>query len=1087
MKARPFSLVARSFFMLSLITLLCFNHTALAQEARKQRTRTLQGTVLTEKNLQPLELATVRLLTPDSTLVTGTFTDSLGHYTLHTDQRGPMIIMASYVSFQPATLDVRVGGHQDTININNLLLKGDDIALRSAVVTATVSKVEQVEDTTVFNASAYRTPEGATLEALVKLFPGIEIGDDGTITWNGKEVKEFLINGKDFFKGDTEVAMKNLPVSLVKKIKAYDKKSDYAEQTGIDDGEETTVLDIMTKRELNQTLVTNMDVAGGWDWDDQALYSAKVFATRFTDRSRYTVFASRNNIGDAGFGGRENGGTGSGITTSTMAGFDFSWENGKKKFEAGRIEIGGNVRYNGRDNETESTSSSQSFMSGTTAQSFQNSHSWRTSESHKLNSSLRFIWSPDSLTSLTFRPNYSFSKSLGTGDSRSATFDQDPYEMLPGTEDADDVLDQFFDTRGTGNPIFDASSTDAPEWLVNLNRSTSQTESNSHSVSANINATRRLLGKPGRNISLTAQGGWSRSEAFSYSKAQIFTRQNTSMDNTDEGGTAGSSLKDNTTHQFSTTPTINWNVNVGGSYVEPIVGKWFGELRYNYERKFQDSDRSLYDLYDVPSFQKLLEEQLQYGTIGLYRAGNDAISSWTADPLQALTAMNRDDVLAAIRDASNSQYAQYNYSNHSVRLGVRYNTDMVRFNASLNFNPEHTVLDYERMNLDTTVVRNVYNFRPEARLRLNFSKTQRLNITYRGASSQPSMTNLLPVVDTSNPLNISAGNTNLEPSWQDNLMVFYNGYNPDLQQGTMVRATFRNQRRSISTLQIYDETSGVRYSRPENISGDWNTTMGLTYNRALGKEKLFNISTNTNFSYNHQVGYSSSNRAIEGFHLPENPTYEEVDLLFNRLMAEGVAKTQTKTTNIGEKLDLNYRRTYWDVALNGSVNYQHSVSNAMNARNLDTWSFKYGATANLTLDCGLSVSTDIGMNSRRGYSEAAMNTNELIWNAQISQSFLQGKALTLSIQFYDILQQQSNISRSISAMMREDSWNNSINSYFMVHLIYKLNLFNGSRAKNDEQPPMGEPGSGRGSGRGPGNGPGGDGGPGGGRPMGGFF
>ena len=215
--------------------------------------------------------------------------------------------------------------------------------------------------------------------------------------------------------------------------------------------------------------------------------------------------------------------------------------------------------------------------------------------------------------------------------------------------------------------------------------------------------------------------------------------------------------------------------------------------------------------------------------------------------------------------------------------------------------------------------------------------------------------------------------------------------------------------------------------------------------------------------------------------MPENPSYDDVNLLFNRFMQVGAGKTHAKTTDVGEKLDLSYRRSLWDVTLNGSMNYQHSISDAMNARNLDTWSFRYGGTFNLNLDCGLSFSTDIGMRSRRGYSEASMNTNELIWNAQLSQSFLKGKALTVSLQCYDILQQQSNISRNISAMMREDTWNNSINSYFMVHLIYKLNIFNGSRkgSGNDEGPRNPE---GFGGGRPPMGGPGGGGPGGGGRP-----
>lgn len=1020
----------------------------------------LRGTVVSQRDGSPMELATVRLLSSDSTLITGTFTDSLGRYTLQTDRRGRFIVHASYVGFDPATQNVRVGAQKHTVDVDTLRLVGNEVALREAVVRVTAEKVEQKEDTTVFNAAAYRTPEGSTLEALIKLFPGMEVSDDGKITWNGKEIKEFLINGKDFFKGDTEVAMKNLPVDLVKKIKAYDKKSDYAEQTGIDDGEETTVLDIMTKRELNQSLVSNIDVAGGWDWGDHALYSGKLFVTRFTDKSRVTAFASRNNIGDAGFGGRGGGGGGNGITTSTMAGFDFNWGNGIKRFQAGYFEVGGNIRYNGRDNDTESTSSSQTFMSGTTAQSYQNSHSWRNNVSHNLNTSLRLQWSPDSLTTLSFRPSYSFGKSSGTTQSRSLTFDRDPFEMLPDAEDTDDVLDHFFQ----------GGTDEVPEWLVNMKHSIAENESRSHSVNASADVTRRFTGKAGRNISLSADGGWSKTESYNYSRANIFTRQK------DGGDGTPTALKDNSTHQFSTNPSANWNVNVGGSYVEPLGGKWYGELRYNYEHRFQDSDRSLYSLYDTAkTLGEVLAEHPEYGSIGLYRAGNDHISSWV-DPLQALATIEEGEMLAAIRDADNSQYAQYIYNNQSVRVGVRLNSEKVRFNAAINLSPEHTVLDYQRRDLDTTAVRNVFNASPEARLRINFSKTKRLNVIYRGSSSQPSMTNLLPVVDTSNPLSISAGNTGLKPSWQDNFRVFYNGYDPERQAGTMVRATFYNQRRSISTLQIYDETSGVRYSRPENISGNWNTSGGLTYNHALGREKLFDISTSTNVSYKHQVGYSASNRSIEGFNVPENPSYEDINLLFDRFMRQGVGKTHSKTTDVSERLDLSYRRTYWDVALNGSMNYQHSVSDAMNARNLDTWSFRYGATFNFNLDCGLSFSTDIGMRSRRGYSEAAMNTNELLWNAQLSQSFLKGKALTVSLQCFDILQQQSNISRNITAMMREDAWNNSINSYFMVHLIYKLNLFNGSRKGNADDGPRGPGGPGGGPGRG-GHGPGG------GRPM----
>ena len=113
--------------------------------------------------------------------------------------------------------------------------------------------------------------------------------------------------------------------------------------------------------------------------------------------------------------------------------------------------------------------------------------------------------------------------------------------------------------------------------------------------------------------------------------------------------------------------------------------------------------------------------------------------------------------------------------------------------------------------------------------------------------------------------------------------------------------------------------------------------------------------------------------------------------------------------------------------------------------------------------------------SRRGYQDASMNTNELLWNAQISQSFLKGKPLTVSVQFYDILRQQSNLTRTINAMQRSDTEYNSINSYVMLHAIYRFNAFGGKDARQMMGRGFGGRGGGFGGGR-PGGRPGGFGG-----------
>ena len=265
------------------------------------------------------------------------------------------------------------------------------------------------------------------------------------------------------------------------------------------------------------------------------------------------------------------------------------------------------------------------------------------------------------------------------------------------------------------------------------------------------------------------------------------------------------------------------------------------------------------------------------------------------------------------------------------------------------------------------------------------------------------------------------------------------------------------------------------------------------YNSALGANKLFNVSTFTTLSYSNDVGYVSrmettertpSTSALTGMiakAATEQPVNDRSYDYYNNIFGQALSqKNTTRTLGVDENLNLSYRTSWFDVGVLGRLNYQHARATVQDNANMDTWNFAYGANANFMFDFGLSISTDIRMNSRRGYSDASMNNNELLWNAQIAQSFLKNKADTLSIQFYDILQKQSNISRTLSATQRTDSWNNAINSYFMVHFIYKLNIFSGSgKSGGDKQsdrpgpPDMRGPGGMPMRGMGPGGGHGG--------------
>ena len=152
-------------------------------------------------------------------------------------------------------------------------------------------------------------------------------------------------------------------------------------------------------------------------------------------------------------------------------------------------------------------------------------------------------------------------------------------------------------------------------------------------------------------------------------------------------------------------------------------------------------------------------------------------------------------------------------------------------------------------------------------------------------------------------------------------------------------------------------------------------------------------------------------------------------------------KSVTKSANINQRLALSYRNEWLEIELSGGVGYNHSRNDLQTNNNLDTWQYSYGGMVGITAPWGTALTTNLNMQSRRGYNDASMNTNELIWNAQLSQGFL------------------------ISAMGRTDTEYNSITSYGMVHVIYRLNLFGGGKnpffGGGGPGGPGGRPGGGR--------------------------
>lgn len=933
-----------------LLLLVC-TCTTLSRAQNSKRI-TVTGTVIDGDDKSPIGQATVQLLSlPDSTMAVGNVTNNNGVFSIAA-RPGKYVLKISFVGYLSQEKQLQLVAGKPTVNLGTVTLPTDAIMLGEAVIVAEAPQVTVSEDTIGFNASAYRTPEGAMLEELVKKLPGAEVDEDGNIKINGKEVKKIMVDGKEFFGGDVKTGLKNLPVDMVEKLKTYDKKSDLARITGIDDGEEETVLDLTVKKGMNQGWFGNVDLAGG----TEDRYMGRAMINRFYDKTQFSVIGSANNVNDQGFSG---GGGGprwrrsNGLNATKMLGANFATETEK-------LELGGSVRYNYRDADMISRGNSDDFLRN----SYSNSNNHNRNKTTDLNADFRMEWKPDSMTNIIFRPNVSYNKGNNTSQSESGTFNADPFSYVTNPND---YLN--FDDIDADDPLRDIR--------VNATNDKSLSKSKSLSANATLQLNRKLNDK-GRNITFRGTFGYGDNDNDQYTESA--TRYYLFTENPD------SVLQRN---QYITTPTQNYNYTAQFTYSEPIARATFLQFSYKFQYKYSKSDKSTYDLNEFP-----------------WHIGEMLPADYETAYVDSL-----------------SKDAEYKYFNHDISLGLRFIREKYQMNVGISLQPQNTKLSYKKGDYVTDTTRTVFNFAPNLDFRYRFSKVSQLRVTYRGRSSQPSMENLLPIVDNSNPLRIRVGNPGLKPSFAHTMRAFYNTYNAEKQRGMMAHLMFNATQDAVSNKTVYDDITGARTITPENINGNWNAFGMFGFNTAL-KNKKYTINSFSRLNYQNQVSFDEDK--------------------------ESHASLRSKATNLtlAENFNGAYRNDWFEFSLNGSIEYNWERSKLKPQNNQEPYTFSYGASTNITLPWAMTLSTNMTNQCRRGYSDSSMNRNELIWNAQVAQNLLKG-AGTISFEMYDILKQQSNITRSMTADSRSVTEYNSINSYCMVHFIYRLNIF-GSKAARDK-------------------------------------
>ena len=932
----------------------------LSMSALSSRAAVINGVLVDSQDTTELIEATVKLLmaNKDSTMVKGTTTDMSGVFNIKGVKPGRYLLRFSYLGYNDVIKHVTVGEDGRDVNIGVVSMDPNSIMLQEAVVMGVKSPITVKEDTIEFNADTYRTQANAVVEDLLKRLPGVEVGSDGKITANGKEVKKILIDGKEFFSDDPTVASRNIPADMVNKLQVIDRRSDLARLTGVDDGDDETVINLTVKKGMNNGWFGTVNAGYGTD----NRYAGNVMINHFRDGNQFTILGGGNNVNNLGFGDGASGrfqrfGGDRGVTSSQYAGLNFNI--GSKDDD--HLRVGGDVMYSHSDRDTRTSTARQYLFEDST--SYYDANTAARDRSHNLRGDFRIKWEVDSNNTIDFRPNFSFN--------------------FNKSERADSSL-----TRAG----------DAARSSVNRSLSNFFNDGKSYEWGARLIYNHKVASHPGRSQSLM----------LNYTYSNVHEDGDTYTDNTyylQDSIQLIDQTANNRRKTHNVTGRLSWTEPLGN-----IKNARFLEFSYRANYRYTTSDKLVYD--------------------------NDRSGVWPGGVIT--DAVWNEDLSNSFRNT---------FFNQEFSMGFRQVRKAYNLNVGISVNSAMSKSKDLINSARDIAERWAWSVAPYARFRYKFTDTRNINFNYRMRASQPSITQLQPVADESNPLNIVVGNPELKPTFTHNINLRFGDFAQGAQRSIMAMVNVDFTQNSIVSTTTYDATTGGRITSYTNVNGVWNAMAMNMLSFPFGSSKAWYFTSHLFTRYSVTKGI---NNDIEN---------------------------RSNTWRINYSPGLAYRTGVFDLELRPQYSFQNTTNTVQTAsnRNIHTYGGMFNGTYSAPF--GLVVSTDLRYSTTSGYS-SGYNTKQWIWNGSVAYQFLRDKQAALTLSVYDILGQQKNVYRNVTANYIEDAIYNSLGRYGMLTFTYRFTTF-----KKGEQPKSNDDRYDRGPGRfgPPGGGPGG--GPGGRRPF----
>jgi hypothetical protein len=892
---------------------------------------TVKGTVI-DTTQMPLPSATVVILNQsDSVLTNFSITNDDGYFEVPKVAEGEYILQVTYLGYDPFSQPFSLSENSGDFDAETIQMSVADANLEEVVVKAEHIPIQIKGDTIQYNADAFQVQPGSAVEDLLKKLPGVEVDREGNVRAQGEDVQNVLVDGKEFFGNDPKIATKNLPADAVDNVKVYDKKSDMAEFSGIDDGEREKTINLELKDGKKKGYFGTAE--GGYGTDDR--YKGKFNLNRFSKKMQFSAIGMLNNINEQGFsineymnfmGGLQNmmsGGGGrielsfdsddmgiplnfgqaNGIRTTTAGGVNMNYEFSEK------TELNGSYFYNQIKNEIGRDVSRQNLAEFGAFNSTENTDQIGQNKSHRINLTLNH--EIDSFQNIRLRANGGFNDADLSNIGLTQTFNAENILENSGYRDYQSIGENW---NLTSNLLY-----------------------------------RRRFHKKGRVFTASIDFGKRDNEQ----NANLNSINSFPLEN----------LVDSVMQrQFQTNDETNYSGRI--SYTESLGGGKYLGINYSRSNYKNDLIKDFFDILNPATRQEIFNETL-----------------------------------------SNKYKRDYTYD----RGGLTFQLNKKKFNFSTGVSVQHSRLDGELQGITDPIRNDFTNILPSLRWNYDFKSTRNLTFRYETSVREPSLEQLQPIPDNSDPLNIYIGNPELRPEYTHRVDLHFMDYNQFNFTSIFGNLNINYATNKITNKRTIDQ-SFRQTIQPINVEND--------------------LLVNGYFGFGTPLRFIKSRIDISG------------NLFYNRgiLFVNDIENT-TERFESGVEVTLeNRKKETFDVAIGVAYNFSQTQYSESTAQNQDYLNRTFFTEMTLNLGKKWALSSFFDYSIYSGESFGSEQTIPL-WEASLTRYFLKNRKGRLILSAFDLLNRNIGINRTSNLNYIEEARVQALGRYFLLTFAYSISGF----------------------------------------------